>query len=160
MIRSLIAALVFLTATTALATPKIGDFANFNVDVEKNGQKASLTLSREITQFNQANNSYMIKQVITMPNGEKQESEDWQTADNFLNDETIDSILANCAQYGGALQEITVPAGKFNTCALKFDNQDAVGIAWVGKVSMGLVRLDQQSKQDSTRTILNLANFR
>ena len=160
MIRSLIAAIAFLSATTAFATPKVGDFASYNVAVEQNGQSANLGLTREITQFNEQTNAYLVRQVITLPDGQTQPSDEWEGSDNFLSDATIDSILANCVASGGTPQTVVVPAGTFSACALNFDNDESVGTAWVAKVTFGLVRLDQISKQDGTKTNINLASFR
>ncbi len=152
-------ALMFCVQTTAFATPKVGDFAQYQLNIQNGANSMDLTLIREI--LNQdASGNFLVRQIIQLPDGNQQTSENLEGADQFLSDATIDGLLGNCASAGGALQTITVPAGSFETCAVPFSNDAETGTAWIGKVSLGLVQIQTTSKEDGTVTNGQLVNFR
>jgi hypothetical protein len=148
-----------LFALSAYATPKVGDYAAFDLTITtSSGQTAQGTLEREITQNN--GTQFLERQVVTVAGQAPQTSENWQDASNFLDDSTIDAILGNCAAAGGNPQTISVPAGSYTTCAIDFDNNESKGTVWVGKVSLGVVRIDSFDKANSVTVSGLLRSFR
>ncbi len=158
MIRLSALALLFVS-TTAFATPKVGDFAMFDTAISLNGQAVQGTVSVELMNFDAAQ-GYLQRQTVEFPGRAAEVTEEWMTEDNFLSDETIDMALANCPAAGGTAQTITVPAGTYNTCAIKFDNEQSSGIIWVGKVPFGIVRLDNLTKSNGMVMSSQLKTYR
>lgn len=152
-------ALMFCVNSLALATPKIGDYAQYQLNVQNGSNSVDLSLIREILNQDSSGN-FLVRQILQLPDGNQQVSETTEGADQFLTDATIDGLLANCAGAGGALQTVTVPAGSFETCAVPYTNESETGTAWIGKVSFGLVLIQSTSKEDGTMTTGQLVSFR
>lgn len=145
-------------SSVALATPKVGDFANYALTMQNGGNSMNLNLSREI--LSQSGNSFVVRQIIQLPDGQQQTSESTEDASNFLSDATIEGLLTNCASAGGTMQSIAVPAGNFETCAVPFSNDAENGTVWIGRVSLGMVQIQTTSKEDGTVTNGQLTSFR
>ncbi len=158
MIRSLFA-LMALASVSAYATPRVGDYANYDVHANHNGQNIQATLSHELLQFNSSRGQYLRQQTITFPGRSPDVTQEWVPSDDLLSDETINNIMNNCAGAGGQLQNINVPAGNFQTCALPFNTDDMRGTAWIARVPFGYVRLDSISSNGMQQTI-QLHNYR
>ncbi|MCO5141992.1 MAG: hypothetical protein M9962_02755 [Oligoflexia bacterium] len=152
--------LATLISANAMATPKVGDYAKFDAVAQKDGQSMGLTIELAITNYNQSNNQYLQKQVITISGGQSQVSEDWKPADDFLSDATINAVLNNCAQAGGTLQTVQSPAGLFNACAVPFDNQEERGTAWITAVPFGIVKMESYSKTEGLTITSVLSSYR
>jgi hypothetical protein len=159
MIRSLLVFSALVFSLSAYASPKVGDYAAYATTLSLNGQTIQADVQRELTQFNASTNQYLERQTTQISGQSPQVNESWTDASNYLDDATIDSVLANCAASGGALQAVSVPAGSFNTCALPFSSDDSSGTAFVAKVPFGVVRLDSVRKSDGMTTQMNLRAF-
>ena len=149
-----------LLAGSAMATPKIGDQANFSLTISKAGQTIPGAISFELTQFDASRNQFLQHQVTQVQGGQTQTQDNWVSANDMLTDEKIDAVIANCVRAGGQNQSIQVPAGTYPTCALPINGNDGTkGVVWVAKVPLGLVRFDSTNNDGVTVSAL-LASFR
>lgn len=147
---------VFLVSGLAMAMPKVGDDAVFNVTF---GGPAPALLEMELVGFDSGTNNFMEKTTVTY-NGTSQVNTQSLTSQQLLNDLQVASILASCANYGGVSQNITVPAGTFATCALpQSGNGIQSGTVWIGAVSFGFVKSDL-IYTSGAHTILELVSQR
>ncbi|WP_413289735.1 hypothetical protein [Bdellovibrio sp. HCB337] len=128
-------------ATAALATPAVGDYAKYNVTISQGNQKMSLIAEQTITAFDQAANQYTVQTTYNY-NGQSQIDSAQKPADEFVSDAMAKDIIANCASYQGTLEQVTVPAGKFNSCKLPTsDGNGGTGsINLVAGVAFGIVK--------------------
>lgn len=145
-----------LFTTAALAMPAVGDNAVYSLQISQGGQSMSGTLETTITGF--ANGSYSLESKINM-GGQQQVQNDQRQAQEMVTDALISQIMTNCAQYGGKLESVTVPAGTFNTCALPVNPQDGTGTTWVANVPFGLVKVDSTDTQGQ-KTFGELNSFK
>lgn len=144
-----------LFSTAAYATPQAGDAAAYNATIQVNGQQMLADLTVELTSFNVRDGKFLERQTLTFSGQAPQVSEEWKAYDEYLNDATIDGLLANCAANNGVLETIAVPAGTFNTCKIAFNNDQTQGYIWVAKVPFGFAQMITQRKADGL--VINLA---
>lgn len=152
-------ALAALISVQAYATPKVGDFAEFDTVLSLNGQQVTGSITLEIIQQNDQN-QFLRRETVVFPGQDTQTEEIWINADELINDATIDNVLANCATSGGALQTISVPAGEFQTCALPSEGEDSKDLAYVAKVPFGIAQYDSLKKANGMLMQLKLKSFR
>jgi hypothetical protein len=160
MISILSIVLSFIFAALSHATPKTGDFASYQLNVSSREHNFTVVLDKEILTFDATQNTYLVRQSVVYEGGAPETTEENTPADQFITDEMIDSILANCSSTGGSLQTISVPAGTFNTCAMPIDNETETGTVWITKVPFGFVQLQTTSKADGVQTSATLKSFR
>jgi hypothetical protein len=158
MIRIITALALALVSASAYATPKLGDYAAFDLTATQNGQSAQGTLEQEIVQAN--GDQFLERQTVTFSGQAPEVSDAWKAVSDFLDDNTINAILANCASAGGTAQSITVPAGTYNTCAMNFDSEDSKGTVWITAVPFGVARVDTLIKENGVQVSALLRSFR
>ena len=145
-----------LFAATAFAMPTMGGNAVYNVTISQGGQSMQGTLESTITAANSG--SYTVESKINL-GGQSQVQNQQRSEQEMVSDALVGQILGNCAQYGGKLETVTVPAGTFNTCALPADPQDGTGFTWVGQVAFGVVKVDTTDTQGQ-KTYAELQSFK
>lgn len=158
MIRIVSVLALALVSASAYATPKLGDYAAFDLIASQDGQSAQGSLEQEILQT--SGDQFLERQTITFSGQAPEISESWKPASEFMDDATIQAILDNCSSAGGVIQSITVPAGIYNACALNFDNEESRGTAWVTKVPFGVARVDTVIKANGVQVSALLRSFR
>lgn len=131
--------------------PKVGDYVNLNLTL--NNAPVG-TLEEEFIQFDATKNQYL-EQITETLSGKRDVSTNWTTG---VTDAEIAAYVSGCAQYGGAPQTITEPAGTFATCAIPVNNNGSVGTMWIGAVPMGIVKIDVTS--GSNHVVADVASFR
>ncbi len=135
-----------LLSISAMATPKVGDYAEFNLTITNTNGSLPGSFSLEITKFDDASKNYTVKTTVQLQGQDApQVQEDQQAESSFLNDAAIDNVLADCAGAGGTAEQVVVPAGPFNSCKFP-QNDDAnntTGFVWIAKSSFGFVKLEQ-----------------
>jgi hypothetical protein len=147
-------------AALSHATPKMGDFASYQLEMSSREHNLSVIIDKEILSFDASQNSYLVRQTMTQEGNPPESLEENTPADQMITDEMIDSILVNCGSTGGSLQSVTVPAGTFNTCAMPIDNESESGTVWIAKVPFGFVQLQTTSKSEGVTTRATLRSFR
>lgn len=157
-ILSLLALALFSTA--AYATPQMGDAAAYNATVQQNGQEMLGDVTVELVNFDARQNAFLERQTLTFSGQQPQVSEEWKASSEYLDDATIDALLGNCAGNNGVSEQVTVPAGTFNTCKLTINNAEVQGYLWVAKVPFGFAQMIQQRKADGLVINLDLRTFR
>jgi hypothetical protein len=145
-----------LFAATAFAMPAVGDNAVYNVTISQGGQSVAGTLESTITAAN--GGTYTVESKINL-GGQSQVQNDQRSEQEMVSDALVGQIMGNCAQYGGKLESVTVPAGTFNACALPADPQDVTGYTWVAQVAFGVVKVDTTNTQGQ-RTYGELKSFK
>ena len=132
--KKLIIALFAFASISAFADAKVGDMAAFDLTVS--GMGTGTTIST-ITAFDPATQTYTVK-TETNFNGQTEVEEEASPAADMATDAQIAAVLANCANYGGTAENITVPAGTFAVCTMN-------GMS-IGNVPFGVVKLVQMSE--------------
>lgn len=155
----LIALTMLLTSISALATPKIGDYAEYDMNLSRDGMSLPGSYIQEVLAFDAASNTYNVKTIFQLQGGEANIQEEAKPADDFIDDMKIDVLLGSCADVGGTLETTQVPAGNFNTCKLLLEDSENTVWIWIAKVPFGFVKLDQTQK-DGMHIILEMKNFR
>lgn len=151
-----LATLVF--ATAAHAMPLVGDYANFDI-VITNGTD-NMTGSYEIALTGQNSAGFQMSTTVKLGNQPAQKDQQTVAATDLMDDATVASVLANCAAYGGALQQLAVAAGTFNTCAVPTQNDagQTNGTVWIGQVPFAVVK-QAQKRDDGLDMILSLKSY-
>lgn len=149
-----------LAASAAQATPKVGDLVVYDLKMGLDGQSAEGILQVELADFDALKNAYLEKQLFALQGEAPQATEEWKSADDYLNDQTIDAILTNCQGNGGLSQKIFVGAGEFDTCAITFDNEESKGVIWIGKVPFGTVKMEQIRKDNNLSLSSSIKSFK
>lgn len=124
-----------LFAATAQATPAVGDYAKFNVT------SGAVSGIYEQTLTSLRSDGYVMLSVLTV-NGQAQRDESIVAGSDLMTDATINTVLTDCAAYGGRPEQVVVPAGTFATCAFT----EQAGTVWIAQVPFGVAK--QTQKQD------------
>ncbi len=148
-----------LFSLTAWATPQVGDFAAYDLQITMGENSLEAQVQNELLQENQKDGTFLERETTTLQ-GETETSEEWKSASDYLDDVAIDNALANCAEIGGTLQSIEVPAGRFDTCRIAFDNADAEGVIYIAKVPFGFAQVDNMRKEDGLVISTKLREYR
>lgn len=135
--------LIILTVTLAVvfaeATPALGDRSIFAVTLSKGSQSLNGKVTYELTAHDKSTGSWT-QTITTDFSGQKQTQTETVKSSDLLDDATIDYVLANCAARGGMPENISVPAGSFNTCSIPVKNKDGSGTYWIAKVPFGFAK--------------------
>jgi hypothetical protein len=127
---------ILLFSTMATAAPKVGDQVVYNDSVTERDGTRTLSTTKLSIVGQEPDGSFNVTSVLTTNGQTSQESRIWK-AEESPSEEWGAYIVANCAQYSGALQELTVAAGKFQTCMIKTASADT---SWFGQVPFALVK--------------------
>ncbi len=141
------AALMFTVA--AYATPKVGDTSEFALTMTQSGQTRVGSFLTSIV--SEAGDQMTVATTVHFDGQPDQHQEESRAKADLLTDEKINDALANCVQYGGALEALVVPAGTYPTCKLpSFDDAHKQnGSFWIGAVAFGIVK-EEQTTADGT----------
>ncbi len=111
----------------ALAYPTAGDIVQFR-------QADGSVLEMKNTGLDSANHVWLVQ----VTQGTKVSTEKWAEEDMPSQKEVL-SVISKCAEDSGTAENVTVPAGNFQTC--KFPN-DSGGFTWIGDVPFSMVKVD------------------
>lgn len=148
---------VFVTfgASLAMAYPAINDKAEYQAKYSgAAGGSIDYTQRLEITAFDASKNEFTVKSVQEM-NGASQAADQQLTADQIPTEQQVRELLAQCAASGGTPEQVTVPAGTFESCSMPEANN---GRAWIAAVPFGFVKLIAIDS-DGNRNELQLVKF-
>jgi hypothetical protein len=142
-----------LWVSPAFATPRVGDRADFNATVTKGNQSATGSVSLELTAYNPSTKEWTQKTTVQWATQPAQSQEDKVSAQDLLDDATIDALLTgdNCKNEGGKLETVKVAAGTYNTCSIPSSQEDpatkkvTTSNVWIGKAPLGIVRFQQSA---------------
>lgn len=134
---------LFGFTVSVFAIPSVGDIARYHAVQVKNGIKVmEQNTEYKFVAFDRATDEFTQVQTTQslMPAGQPPEVVTTQVKrDSALSDAQIDQMLQMCAQIGGKLEKIRVPAGAFDTCKLPQETQSV----WIAKVPFGFVKMTQ-----------------
>ncbi len=142
-----------ITAATVWAMPNVGDSALYNVKLTEGTTTNDYTFEQTITS-QETNGNFNITQTVAF-NGIVDSTITQISPDQMASTDMIDLYLANCALAEGKLETITVPAGTFNTCAVK-DELNAT--TWIAHVPFGMVRMEGPTS-DGTYRVIELQSY-
>lgn len=143
-----------LFAATAFADVKVGTMAKFDAQsVTKDGAISKATVTYEVLEYNAAKKEFKHKVTVEEAGQAPQMEESWVPEANFLTDAKVTDILTNCvAKYKGVAGKVKVPAGEYDSCALKFADETEEGNVWVAKTSFGIVKQEATEKATGTKS--------
>jgi len=146
-----------LVTVSAFAMPTVGDVAVYNTTIVQGGQTMVGTLEQSITGIDSAGKLNI--QTTMNFNGQKQVQTEQRDAQELISDGMASDIVANCANYGGQSDSVTVPAGSFHACAIPTNENGGTGKVWIAAgVAFGVVKADMN--QNGMTTHAELASFK
>lgn len=145
-----------LASAAALATPAVGDYAKFDVKIEQNGAYMLGTYEVSILSKDESTGQFKMKTVVSMEDQTPQSREKYVDASDFINDQTINKVLANCAGYGGKLSSYTISNFTTTTCVVPTQDDEGTedGEVHVALVPLGLVKQVQKDSAGRTTSLL------
>lgn len=143
-----------LTTAVVSAMPAVGDLALYNITSIDAGVTYNYTLEQKLTAQNVLTGDFNVSQTVTY-NGVTQATEYAVPADQLATTQMIDLYLNNCALAGGTLETVTVPAGTFNTCAVKDENNNTT---WIAQVPFGFVKMSGVT-EDGAQQVVELQSY-
>ncbi len=147
-----------IVSTAALAMPKVGDQALYDLTISKDAQVMQGTLESEITAQDAASGMLTVNRKFTI-NGNAQSQQEQVQPNDLPSDGVISQMLVSCETTGGTSESVTVPAGTFPTCAIKYNDNGRNGTAWVAAVPFGMVK-NESVGQDGTNVSLTLKSYK
>lgn len=143
-----------VSATAALADPKIGDSATLDGTLVGPGLNAKVVTSQKITAFNANTGVYTISQSQTVA-GQTDSREVQATAEDMMSEDQAAAVVAACESGQiGKNESIKVGAGTFDTChAVGNDGTEL----WIAAVPFGIVKL--QTKVQAGTVSLGASGF-
>ncbi len=139
-------------ATLAQATPLVGDYSNFKLTINAEGQ--TLVGTYEMALVAKTANGFKMTRTTKFDNQPAQHEEQDVNTEDLANDEFITAVLESCAEQGGVSEVVTVAAGTFNTCALPTET----GKVWVTHAPFGIVKV-QETTPEGYLVNLELQSF-
>ena len=132
-----------LANTSAFAAPAVGDSSTYDTTITaSSGTVTTVTVTETISKID-ASGAVTLTQAI-LQNGSVISSEDSQTSVDDLNQ--MDYIVDHCQEIADSgslpsgttlkVEEVTVPAGTFNSCHMSSANQDT----YLGHVPTGAIK--------------------
>lgn len=141
----LFAGIVFFASTYAMAYPMVGDKVEWTgTVVGTDGTTTEVKGSKEVLSQDPTTMKWLVKSWMQMGKWERCETKE---KTNLYSSEKWQMIMTNCVVHGGVMEEITVPAGTYNTCKMmktwdKGGHHDGDSVTmWWGDVPFGLVKV-------------------
>lgn len=129
--KTMLTVLALLNVTSALAGPLgIGTFSEYRVSGQGSG-----TYRIEIAAYDPVLKTYTQTYTTTI-NGSSEVESIVLPEDEVNTREMNESVIPECADAGGTLETVTVPAGEFKTCKLEMET----GTVYSGPVPFGFVK--------------------
>ncbi len=139
-------------ATLAQATPLVGDYSNFKLTVNAEGQTVVGTY--EMALVAKTANGFKMTRTTKFDNQPAQHEEEDVNSEDLANDEFITTVLESCVENNGTPETLTLPAGTFSTCSLPTET----GKVWVTHAPFGIVKV-QETTQEGYLVNLELQSF-
>lgn len=151
-----------LASTVSFAMPKLGDKVVYAVILEVNGQKTTGTVEKELASEDKATSLFILRTTENL-NGQSNVQEEKVNPQDLPNEETISAMLDQCADMGGLVEAVTVPAGTFEkTCLLEGSNNEkterhwfALNVAIFGTVKSEIIEKDIHTTYELQSTNLS-----
>ena len=137
-----------LASTIAMAYPAVGDKTGYTGTKVEGTETKTWTATKEVIAWVDANKLWIVKTDV-MKNGKtKTHIDGVAEADMWTADKWTD-VSTNCVAKGGVMEDVTVPAGTFNTCKMtKTDKDGETKEFWWGDVPCGLVKMMKTEMDD------------
>ncbi|MGE0633306.1 MAG: hypothetical protein AB7O96_12915 [Pseudobdellovibrionaceae bacterium] len=149
-----------LVSSIAFAYPTVGDSIELTgamTAIDFDGSMP-MSLSFRLAEFDPSTKYF--RRIASLIVGEGSHVEDeWIAKKEFMTNEKVAELLANCVPYGGRSEALVTSAGTFETCV--FTKQDSDGIintTWYGDVPFGMIKLRQ--KYPTYTVDLEVSEFR
>lgn len=134
----LLAALT-ISSAVAFATPKVGDYAKFQVRTNRGDNSQVSVLTQELTTYNAVTDTFVMHTTFAMQGEEGVTVTDKSfAAANLENDRSIHTYMTECEFQGGKVDTVTSSAGSYDAC--KMPTTDGAGYYWVANVPLGMAK--------------------
>ncbi len=153
-----LASAALLLSVVAQASPKVGDYSEFQLTVSQGAQ--SMVGSYIMAVISESGDSVVVTTTIHFDGQPDQFQQDQMKKTDLLSDQTISDVLTNCAAYGGSAEQLSTTNGPIATCKMAMQGQDPAnpGQMWIGAVPFGIVKQIQSTPEGQTFT-LDLKKF-
>lgn len=133
-----ILAAVFLISSVVHAYPHIGDKVQWDGNIKiKTGDITPVRISKEVVSFDEKSKKWTVKYVATV--GEKVTTEFIET-DELYSPAKHKQMISSCKENGGSLEQLTAPAGNYETCKITTKTADgSIVERWWGDIPFGIV---------------------
>lgn len=144
-------------AAAAFGFPAIGDMAEFEGwRYPKKGKKQYMYSKAEIFDY-VANTKMFLQREEFYGNGNNSTITGFVEANRFLTRAQVLETLRTCA--AEARSQVVVNAGKFETCAVKFEDETSHYKVYMADVPYGAVKSEAHGKIDGSKTVMELQKF-
>jgi hypothetical protein len=147
------ALLITLASTVALAMPSINDSATYELTFSQGGNSVSGTQELIVTSYNESTKLYTVKSTTNI-NGQSQVKEQQVPVEKLMSDASAEKLMSTCSAQGGAVTQVTVPAGTLSVCSVPVNEQGTTGTVYLGAVPFGLVKMDVSNATQSLQMVL------
>ena len=148
-----------LASSIAMAYPAVGDKTGYNGTCTKGSETKTWTSTHEVIAWVDANKIWIVKSDV-MKDGQTKTHIDGITEADMWTPEKWTDVSTNCVAKGGVMEDVTVPAGTFNTCHItKMDKDGDSKHMWWGDVPGGLVKkmkVDTKGKDEAKSVTIEL----
>lgn len=130
--------LTFLFPALSFAYPHIGDKVQWEGNIKaRAGQVTPVKITKEVVSYNEKSKKWTVKYVAAV--GDNVTTE-FQETDELYTPSKHKQMLSSCRDNGGSLEELTAPAGKYDTCKITTKTADGTVIEkWYGDIPFGIV---------------------
>ncbi len=146
--------LLFITfgSVQAFAYPTVGDQAVYDTTVISSQGTGTLTMTSTITSINAANDQVAVKQTSTTAAGTSQSPDVTRSLKELQSYDTMSTCANVPAELSPVAEVIAVPAGTFQACHIKVNQNSMQSEVWIGMVTFGMVKIMIKTNQNQTIT--------
>ncbi len=129
-----------LTATTAMAWPRVGDDAHYLMSTTGGPVPMSGTAELTVTGIDASQNLIRIRMTayIAGYTESKEAIDKLSDAKNLA--KLVPELVAHCDAHNGTSVQLATPAGVFSTCKISSDQGDKVVTTWYANVVFGYAK--------------------
>lgn len=140
-----VAGFSFFLMSVASAYPAVGDRVEYQGTATVGTQQnAPYQASLEVVYFDDVTNVWVVRSQEEIA-GQTQSSLEPFRNEEIFTPQIYQSVIATCVESGGAVEEITVPAGTFRTChTVISDSNNVKAELWIGDVPFGIVKVNAE----------------
>jgi len=153
---------VALFSTIAAAAIPVGTYTlQSQHQVKADGTVVDRELRQTITSVSQdGTTATLVSQIVGSDKGyETPNLTIGYGSGQIMSVEIATAVVADCSNYGGKLETITVKAGTFDTCRIDMDDDQSKGTIWIGAVPLGWVKQSIFFKPSGNQNEFELEEF-
>lgn len=149
-----LAAFLLLLPFTAFANPNVGDTSVYDLETDIRGQTLKGEYTITVSAVNRAADTITQTVRVKFAGPESKQTLTLKLSQYEKDTATRADRVEHCAQNGGVPEQVTTPAGQFNTCKMPVETQDVHGFQWIANIPSGFVKYISKSGDTTTTQIL------